>query len=249
MICPQHWIYSTVFHCTFHSCLHLKPSGLINVLSSGNSSDVDSVAVADMMVHKSKILFFLWCVTIRFSIYTLSHASNWWSTIKEKIIQSFSITRESTPFKFSVLDWQFTMLMKPYFQREFQKLLLSITLRKMCMWYHLYVNIGRASIVLGSRDNFFLIELHKFIVLCVCFCKLFLMKMGAISRKERHKRPKGFVCTMPYPLKGGFVPLLLFKTNFIGFNFNITAAAFVTHHEVFKKIFFLKPKQERWKDL
>jgi len=37
----------------------LKPSGLINVLSSGNSSDVDSVAVADMMVHKSKILFFL----------------------------------------------------------------------------------------------------------------------------------------------------------------------------------------------
>ena len=113
MICPQHWIYSTVFHCTFHSCLHLKPSGLINVLSSGNSSDVDSVAVADMMVHKSKILFFLWCVTIRFSIYTLSHASNWWSTIKEKIIQSFSITRASTPFKLSVLDWQLTMLMKP----------------------------------------------------------------------------------------------------------------------------------------
>lgn len=113
MICPQHWLYSTVFHCTFHSCLHLKPSGLINVLSSGNSSDVDSVAVADMMVHKSKILFSLWCVTIRFSIYTLSHAWNLWSTIKEKIIQSFSITRASTPFKFSVLDWQFTMLMKP----------------------------------------------------------------------------------------------------------------------------------------
>ena len=70
--------------------------------------------------------------------------------------------------------------------------------------------------------------------MCV-FLQAVFDENGRDFTERKTQEAKGICLHNANPLKGGFVPLLLFKTKFIGFNFNITAAAFVTHHEVFKR--------------